>query len=198
MTKQTTSSSAPAIFSFESTAIRTFSDDYGNPIFCASDVCDVLGYVNGRQAVQKNCHQDGVSTRDIIDSMGRTQQITVITEGNLYRLLVKSRKEEAVRFEKWLMEELLPTIRKTGRYQMPDSPTTSPVIAITAQKGRYLVEVDAEQRCKVISRIADDSVIISRATAKTVMEVISMASSMLTSANSELHQQLDNQLHIRA
>lgn len=197
MTNNTQGASAPAVFSFESHAVRTQADDTGEPLFCAADVCDVLGYQNSRLTIQKHCKEKGVSKRYTLTEKGN-QELVYINEPNLYRLIVKSRKPEAERFETWLMEEVLPTIRKTGRYQMPDSPTSSPAIAITAQNGRYLVEVDAEQRCKVISRIADDSVIISRATAKTVMEVISMASSMLASANSELHQQLDSQLGIRA
>lgn len=113
------SQAVPAVFSFEAHEVRTFADVQGNPLFCAADVCDVLGYANSRQAVQKSCHSDGVSIRDTIDSMGRTQQVTVITEGNLYRLIVKSRKPEAVRFEKWLMDEVLPTIRQTGQYTAP-------------------------------------------------------------------------------
>ena len=67
--------------------------------FVAADVCATLGYANSRQAVQKNCKTGGVSIRDTIDNLGRTQSLTYINEGNLYRLIVKSRKPEAEKFE---------------------------------------------------------------------------------------------------
>lgn len=119
-----------SIFKFESAEVRTFIDERNEPWFCAKDVCDVLGYVNSRQAVLKNCKQRGVSNRDVGVVTGKTasgedavQQIsmTFINEGNLYRLIVKSRKPEAERFEEWVMDEVLPTIRKTGKYETPYS-----------------------------------------------------------------------------
>lgn len=188
--------SVSPVFSFESNQLSVSIDEHGDPWFIASEVCAILGIRNPRDAMSRlDDDEKGVGKTD---TLGGAQEVTTISEPGLYRLIGRSNKPTAKRFNRWMCHEVLPTIRKTGRYQMPNSPTSSPAIAITAQNGRYLVEVDAEQRCKVISRIADDSVIISRATAKTVMEVISMASSMLTSANSELHQQLDSQLHIRA
>ena len=107
--------SAPSVFSFESTSVRTFADDHGEPWFCAADVCAVLGYANSRQAIQKNCRDKGVSIRDT-PTDGGIQALTFINEGNLYRLIIKSRKPEAERFETWVMEEVLPAIRKTGQY----------------------------------------------------------------------------------
>lgn len=69
-------------FSFESHAVRTFLDDRGEPWFCAADVCAVLGYVNSRQAINKNCNVKGVSKRDILTE-GSDQRLTFINEGNL-------------------------------------------------------------------------------------------------------------------
>ena len=107
---------APVVFQFQSTNIRTFADDNGEPWFCANDVCEVLGYANSRQAVQKNCLEKGVSKRDTLTG-GGNQELTFINEGNLYRLIVKSRKPEAEKFEQQVMDEILPAIRKTGSYQ---------------------------------------------------------------------------------
>lgn len=101
-------------FQFESREVRTLLID-DQPWFCAADVCAVLDYANGRQAIQKNCREKGVSVRDT-PTNGGVQAMTFIDEGNLYRLIIKSRKEEAQRFEAWVCDEVLPSIRKHGRY----------------------------------------------------------------------------------
>ena len=123
----------PTIFQFDSAVVRTFADDKGEPWFCATDVCEVLGYANGPQAIQKNCRTPGVSNRDIgvvtgkkADGSDAVQHVkmTFINEGNLYRLIIKSRKPEAARFEAWVCDEVLPTIRKTGGYAQPQAAAT--------------------------------------------------------------------------
>ena len=106
-------------FSFEAREVRTIVID-DQPWFCAADVCEVLGYANSRQAIQKNCRPEGVSVRDTLTRGGK-QALTFIAEGNLYRLIIKSRKEEAERFEAWVCDEVLPAIRKTGRYEDTDN-----------------------------------------------------------------------------
>ena len=112
-------------FRFNAQEVRTVADDKGEPWFLANDVCAVLGYANPRQAIQKNCKERGVSKRDTPTSSG-IQAMTFINEGNLYRLIVKSRKPEAEKFEQLVMEEILPTIRKTGRYESPKPATLTP------------------------------------------------------------------------
>lgn len=124
-------------FSFEGKALRTFADENGEPWFCAADVCEVLGYANSRQAVQKSCRDKGVSSRDTLTD-GGTQALTFISEGNLYRLIIKSRKPEAERFETWVMEEVLPSIRKDGGY-ISSSATTE---QMTALKQRLQASID--------------------------------------------------------
>lgn len=86
------------------------------PWFCAADVCAVLGYANSRKAIADNCREAGVTASDI-SSGGQKRRVTFISEGNLYRLIIKSRKEEAQRFESWVCDEVLPAIRKHGRYE---------------------------------------------------------------------------------
>lgn len=103
-------------FAFENCEVRTLLID-DQPWFCASDVCSALEYANGRQAIQKSCREKGVSIRDTLTS-GGPQKLTFIDEGNLYRLILKSRKKAALRFEEWVCDEVLPQIRKTGQYQM--------------------------------------------------------------------------------
>lgn len=105
-------------FSFDSIPVRTFLDDTGEPWFCAKDVCDVLGYANSRKSIADHCRAKGVTNRDTLTD-GGIQPLSFINEGNLYRLIIKSRKPEAERFESWVCDEVLPTIRKTGQYVAP-------------------------------------------------------------------------------
>lgn len=78
--------------------------DNGNVYFPASEVASILGYSNPRKAILDHCKKDGVTIRDIIDLLGRKQQKKFINEGNLYRLIVKSKLPEAEKFESWVFE----------------------------------------------------------------------------------------------
>jgi len=88
------------------------------PWFCLTDVCDALEVANHRD-VAKRLDDDGVDIIDVIDSMGRTQSAYFIDEGALYEVVMTSRKPNAKRFKRWVTRDVLPTIRKTGRYQLP-------------------------------------------------------------------------------
>ena len=115
---QITSASAPIVAVFESaSSIRIVMID-NEPWFSVADVCDVLGYSNSRDTVSKHCRAGGVAKRDTPTASG-IQAITYINEGNLYRLVIKSRKPEAEKFEAWVCDEVLPSIRKTGCYIAP-------------------------------------------------------------------------------
>jgi len=83
--------------------------------FCAADVCNALGFTNKRDALLRHCKKEGVVKHDTLTNGGR-QQLNYINEPNLYRLIVHSRLPSAEKFEKWVFEEVLPTIRKTGNY----------------------------------------------------------------------------------
>lgn len=102
-------------FKFESKEVRAYSDDAGEPWFCAADLCSVLGYRNAPDAIGKHCREAGIAKRDI-SSGGQKRSVLFVNEGNLYRLIIKSRKEEAQRFEAWVCDEVLPAIRRTGQY----------------------------------------------------------------------------------
>ncbi|MBX6570920.1 hypothetical protein ISE99_32690 [Pseudomonas aeruginosa] len=102
-------------FQFEAREVRTMLID-DQPWFCVADICRVLGYANSRDALAKHCREKGVAKRDTLTTKGK-QALTFIDEGNLYRLIIKSRKEEAQRFEAWVCDEVLPSIRRSGRYE---------------------------------------------------------------------------------
>jgi prophage antirepressor-like protein len=92
----------------------------GNVYFPATEVAKTLGYSNTSDAIIKHCKKDGVAFREVIDSLGRKQQKKFITEGNLYRLIARSKLPEAEKFESWVFDEVLPTIRKIGGYVSND------------------------------------------------------------------------------
>lgn len=87
----------------------------------ATDSAKALGYTNPNKAINDHCKKDGVTIREVIDSMGRTQHMNFITEGNLYRLISKSQLPGAEKFESWVFDEILPSIRKHGAYMTDDT-----------------------------------------------------------------------------
>ena len=95
--------------------IRTAEID-GKPYFVGTDVAKALGYSNPRKAILDHCK--GVTKRDTPTSSG-IQSMSYINEGDLYRLIMKSKLPSAEKFESWVMDEVLPTIRKAGSYQKP-------------------------------------------------------------------------------
>lgn len=103
----------PQIFNFEQNEVRTFLEN-DTPYFVANDVAKTLGYRNPSDATNKHCKK-AVKTWGS-DSLGRRQSFKVIPESDVYRLIIKSNLPSAEKFEDWVMEEVLPAIRKTGSY----------------------------------------------------------------------------------
>ncbi len=107
---------------FENTefgSIRTVEID-NKVLFNATDVGNALGYSNPQKAIRDHCKKDGCTNRSVIDILGREQQAKFIDEGNLYRLIAHSKLPTAEKFESWIFDEVLPTIRKTGGYVNDD------------------------------------------------------------------------------
>lgn len=97
-------------------SVRTVMDD-GVVLFCANDVAKALGYTNPRKAVGDHCR--GVTKRDTPTSSG-VQSVSFIPEGDVYRLIMRSKLPSAERFESWVMDDVLPSIRKHGIYATED------------------------------------------------------------------------------
>ena len=114
--------------------IRTIEIE-GKPYFVASDVAAALGYANPRKAVSDHCK--GVTKRDTPTSSG-VQSMSYIGEGDLYRLIMKSKLPSAEKFESWVVDEVLPPIRSTGYYVKPL--TTAEQIKLIAQGNMELGE----------------------------------------------------------
>jgi anti-repressor protein len=96
-------------------SVRTIIED-DKPLFCGADIATILGYTNPRKAINDHCRY--VTKRDAPHPQNPTKDISMsfIPEGDVYRLIVRSKLPSAERFEKWLMDEVLPQIRKTGGY----------------------------------------------------------------------------------
>ncbi|MCG9046575.1 Bro-N domain-containing protein [Laribacter hongkongensis] len=106
--------SVPSIFSFESHQINVRIDEHGDPWFIASEICSALGIRNPRDAVSRlDEDEKGVAKTD---TPGGAQEVTTISEPGLYRLIGRSNKPAAKRFNRWVCHEVLPAIRKTGTY----------------------------------------------------------------------------------
>lgn len=112
-----TISTEPNVYVFENAVVRTDRASDGEPLFCAKDVCDILGYANARDAVRQHTDSNyDVVKCDIIDKLGRKQSMTFVNESGLYALIFGSKLESAKAFKRWVTSEVLPSIRKTGAY----------------------------------------------------------------------------------
>lgn len=96
--------------------------------FPATKCATILGYINPRKAVLDHCKEYGVTKRDAVflkhnkdgSTMEMVNTANYISEGNLYRLICRSKLEGAERFERWVFDEVLPSIRKHGAYIVPE------------------------------------------------------------------------------
>jgi len=89
----------------------------GEPWFIAKDIAEALGYVNTSKAVNTHCNRVETCPTEM---GGQVRHVQIIPEPDLYRLIAKSELPAAERFEAWIFEEVLPTIRKHGMYATPD------------------------------------------------------------------------------
>ena len=96
--------------------VRTIEID-GKAYFVASDIAKALGYSNTRDAVKKHCKWVAKCDIPHPQSNSKVLKVNVIPEGDMYRLISNSELPNAEKFERWVFDEVLPTIRQTGQYQ---------------------------------------------------------------------------------
>lgn len=104
------------LFSYQDREVRTVLID-GDPWFIAGDVCAVLGYTRGRDAMRML--RDREKGAHSVRTPGGVQEVTIISEQGLYRLVMRSERGEAESFQDWVTGEVLPAIRRTGSYTVP-------------------------------------------------------------------------------
>lgn len=106
-------------FMYQNTNVRATTTEDGTPLFCGKDVAAALGYARPTKAVLDHCK--GVPFWEPLETPGGTQEARFITEGDLYRLVFNSKLPEAEKFEAWVVDEVLPSIRKHGMYATPNT-----------------------------------------------------------------------------
>jgi hypothetical protein len=95
-------------FAFETQAVRVHIDNQGSPWWEAQDVCAIL-HINDVSKAVARIHKGEKRTSE-------SRNVLIINESGLYRLIFRSNKPEAQRFQDWVFGEVLPTLRKTGQY----------------------------------------------------------------------------------
>lgn len=101
-------------FDFKSNAVRIAFDCNNEPLFCFTDVCKALG-IQRPNPSRFNLNPKGTH-KMCIPTNGGMQNLTFISEENLYRIVFRSTKPEALNFQNWVFAEVLPSLRKTGTY----------------------------------------------------------------------------------
>ena len=100
--------------------------------FEATGIAKILKYSNPHDAIRRHCKKDGLVKYEVIDNLGRKQEKNFISEGNLYRLITHSKLPEAEKFEKWVFDEVLPSIRKTEGYIAGEESMTEDELVLKA------------------------------------------------------------------
>lgn len=135
------------VFNSELGQVRTLEIE-GKIWFVASDVAKALGYSNHRDAIIRHCKgvvkHDGVAETGVRPDGTRIHQqveMNIIPEGDVYRLVGRSKLPSAEKFESWVFDEVLPSIRKTGTYSVVPSTYAQALL----EAGRLALELEESQ-----------------------------------------------------
>lgn len=139
-----------SVFTYQSQPVRTVSID-GEPWFVLKDVCEALGIIKYRNVTER-LEEDEARQTGVIDSMGRSQQTTVINEPGLYNVILRSDKPEAKAFKRWVTHEVLPVLRKTGNYSVSPAPMSTAEMFLAQAKAM----VELEQQNRAIAQRLDN------------------------------------------
>ena len=131
-----------AVFSFENSQVRTLGT-VETPLFVAIDVAAALGYQRARDAVTQHCDPDDIIKAEI-ETKGGKQTVNCVNESGLYALIFGSKLESAKRFKRWVTNEVLPAIRKQGRYECPAAPHIPP--AYLTLEHQYAIQSEVAKR----------------------------------------------------
>lgn len=128
--------------------VRVYITDNDKPMFCLSDICKVLELKNTSD-VKSRLLPKGVATADTL-TPGGVQSMTYVSEANLYKCIFQSRKAEAEKFQDWVYDEVLPSIRKHGAYATPQ--TIDSIIADPANGIKLLQALQEEREAKQLAQ----------------------------------------------
>ena len=108
----------PIIFTFEASTVRSLGTPE-TPLFVANDVASALGYSQPAKSVIDHVEREDL-TKAVIETKGGKQTVNCVNESGLYALIFGSKLESAKRFKRWVTSEVLPAIRRNGKYETPD------------------------------------------------------------------------------
>ncbi|GGI15396.1 antirepressor [Galliscardovia ingluviei] len=111
-------------FTFNDSEVRIITDSKNDPWFVAKDVCIILGHTNPSVALAQLDEDEitKIDPKQFLGSENRSNQaVNIISEAGLYKLIMRSRKENAKPFQRWVAHEVLPSIRKHGAYATPET-----------------------------------------------------------------------------
>lgn len=164
----TTTTAAPEVTVFKNPVhpefgnLRTIEID-GEPWFVGKDVAAALGYTKERNALDKHVDKDDALKRGVTDSMGRTQQMTIINESGLYSLILSSKLPSAKEFKHWVTSEVLPSIRKNGAYiRNQENMTPAEIVARGLIAAQNIINEKEKEiailngRCGLLTQAVDD------------------------------------------
>lgn len=120
--------SIPSVFSFENAQVRALGTP-DLPLFVAVDAAGALGYKDKTNAIKQHVDPEDIIKSEI-ETKGGRQTVNCVNESGLYALIFGSKLESAKRFKRWVTSEVLPTIRKTGRYEASATLTTEEMYEI--------------------------------------------------------------------
>ncbi|CUU80362.1 putative antirepressor%2C BRO family [Campylobacter hyointestinalis] len=140
------------VFRNDDFEIRVAIDEKGEPLFCLADICKVLELANPTHAVNAIKSEFELPTLNVgsFDTGYGVKEFTMITEPQLYFVLMRSDKPNAKAFRKWVNCEVLPTIRKTGGYNQ------KPLSQIEILQSSVAILAEQEKRVSVLEHKTDD------------------------------------------
>jgi prophage antirepressor-like protein len=130
--------------------IRTMTDEKGETFFVGKDVAMALGYSDPQKAIKMHVENDDKLTRQIVVS-GQKRNIIFINESGLYSLILSSKLEQARQFKRWVTSEVLPAIRKTGRYEL-----TPAELKLLGEQADYCQQVLQSVSCTTTTQVAKE------------------------------------------
>jgi len=132
-------------FNYESQRIRLIQDEQGEPWWVMKDVCAILNISNYRDALNRLEGDERGSVK--VDTPGGPQEMSTVNEPGLYTLIIRSNKPDAKKFKRWITHEVLPSIRKTGRYEIQTLSEVDLIIkSAQALKKFELIQIEHDNR----------------------------------------------------
>jgi prophage antirepressor-like protein len=133
----------PQVFNFEGNNVRII-DRKGEPWWVLKDVCDILGLTHTTNTAQK-LKEDELNVVQL-HSGGQLRDMSIINEKGLYRVIMRSDKPDAERFQDWVFGEVLPSIRKTGSYAVTAATPETTIVRALELARTQVAELQAARK----------------------------------------------------